>query len=615
VLGALLAAGCGTVGTPADDTAAVPLEVRFELDEAAFEAPPAPQAFVPFDVVSADMEGDGDPDLLLNWHNRAPLELFENRGGGFALVNLPADDHSGLDENPGIADIYGPVEQTLALARAAGPGVYLWHEPDRRGDWHIQVTPAGEPVTLSLRANGALTLHIDRRYVVRQGEVDAELVVDEPLHFRADIYFVASQLAVEASLPLYVGGDLTAAGIRADLWKDDPHGIAWVNVRGTPPPEIYVSRGGLTGELLPPLDPKVDRFYEYDGGDPLYRDVRDATPANYGRGRRVEWVDVDGDGVNELYVGNTATPNALLVASDDGSYTDLAAAAGVDFLAGDTFAWLDVDGDGRDDLVFVDESGFALAYNRGDLIFERGDAAAVGLRFPAGSEPVSEELFDVLSLHVLDVDSDGRLDLWLAGHGEGRGHALYRGTGEGFEEVTEAFGLSAAPLANSIVFLDRDNDGDEDAVTFGAGAAWLVNDDGQRFAVEPMDPEWGLREFTRAAPLDVDGDGRVDLALFGHRRLLLRNATVGGGSALSVLPRAAEDDPVGTVVTAIYASGRVRAQRYGSTRSTQYSQGSGSLHFGIAHGDRIERLQVRWPDGTIEERPVDAAETYIEVRR
>jgi len=588
-----------------------PLEVRFALDTAAFEAPEAPQNVVPFDIVSADMEGDGDTDLLVNWHNEARLELFDNRRGRFVLANPEGADRSGLYENTGIADLYAPVEPTLERARAAGPGVYLWHEPSRRGDWHFQVTPDGAPVTLALRTNGELTLRLDERFVRRRSEQGAELVIDAPLHFRASLRFVAAELVVDASLPVFAGADLTAVGDHVELWKDDPHGIAWVDVRGSAAPDLFISRGGLMGTLLPPLDPKVDRFFEFTGEDPLYEDVRDLVPPDYGRGRRVAWVDVDGDGVNEMYIGNTATPNTLLALDDTGTYVDVAPAAGLDFLAGDTFAWLDVDDDGRDDLVYVDEGGFEIAYNRGGRAFEVTRGETAGLRFPAGSEPVHEELFTNLALYVLDVDGDGRLDLWLAGHGEQRGHALYHGTAAGFEDVTAAAGLATAPLANNMAFLDVDNDGDEDAVTFGADPVWLTNDGAGRFTIAPVDAAWDAQVFTRATSLDADGDGRVDVALFDHRRVLARNETSGGGSALRVLPRAAGGDPVGTVITAFYASGKVRAQRYGSAASTRYSQGSGALHFGVAPGDGVLRLQIRWPDGTTAERPVAADEDFI----
>jgi hypothetical protein len=335
-------------------------------------------------------------------------------------------------------------------------------------------------------------------------------------------------------------------------------------------------------------------------------------------------VDIDGDGLNELYIGNTDTPNELLAldgagGAPQGPYRDVAPELGLDVQYGDTFAWIDVAGDGRDDLVFVGAAGFEVAYNRGGRRFEVRPGAAAGLVFPMGSQPleIDEELFVPLSLNVIDFDGDGRLDLWLSGHGEGRRHALYRGAGAGFADVTAEVGLDAAPGANAIAFLDIDNDGYPDAVIMGASPALLRNEGGRRFVPEALNPAWELQAYTRSIAVDVDGDGRLDVVLMGHRRMILRNTTTGGGGTLRVLPRGDGDggDPVGTVVSAVYDNGMVQAQRYGSALNTRYSQGSAPLHFGIPRGASITHLQVRWPDGSVLERLVAAGETRIELRR
>ncbi len=610
--------GCvGDAGDVADDAPGDrvlgPPQVEFMLDEAAFDQPPRP-SMVAFDVVSADMDQDGDPDLLISWHNLAALELFENDGGSFVRLNPDADDRSGLFENPGISRLYAGEEEMLdKVRRAETAGVFLWHDPSPRDQWNVYVVPEDEPVRLELRANRALQPRLDARFTGSSGEFTRTLVIDTEMHFRVDVELVATQLAAAASLPIFVGLDLSPVGREVSLWKDDPHGIAWVHVRGTPAPELFITRGGLAGALVPPHDPKRDRFFEHVDADLLFEDVSAMIPAGYGRGRRVEWVDVDGDGVNELYIGNTSTPNALLSVGDAGSYEDVAGSLGLDFVEGDTFAWLDVDGNGLDDLVFVDESGFSVARNGGERRFEVVPGSDIGLLFPASSMPGTEGPFTSLSLHVVDFDSDGRLDVWLSGHGEGRGHALYRGTGSAFVDVTAELGLDRAPMTNRIVFFDIENDGYLDAMIFGGSQMWARNRGGGRFDLEEIDPRWRLREFTHAAAADVDGDALVDVVLVGHRRMVARNVTRAAGRAVTVLPRASTGDPVGTLVTAVYTGGMSRAQRFGSALTTRYSQGLGPLHFGIPAGDAIERLVIRWPDGDIEERVVQAREDFIEI--
>jgi hypothetical protein len=630
---ALLSASCGPDPAP---------PAPFTLDEAAFGASPPP-ATRALDVVAADMELDGDPDLLVNWHNTGRLELFENDGGVFHLANPPEGDRSGLFENRGIADLYADTDTMLArLGITAKPGVYLWHgsnardawDADTRDGWNVYAVPADEPVRLELTTNCALSVDLDERHVKRRGEFAAEIELDVPTHFRTRLAYISTQLKVRTSAPLFVGAGLHPLekdeNGEVELWKDDPHGMAWVDVRGTPQPDVYVTRGGMRGALQPPHDPKVDRFSIHGGhgGAPwLYADERDAIPAGYGRGRRVEWVDVDGDLVAELYVGNTETPNVLLAAEPGGGYRDIAPELGLDVGEGDTFAWLDVDANGFDDLVFVGDAGFEIAYNRGARRFDVRPGSEVGLVFPAGSATELPELLDLMTLHVLDQDGDGRLDLWLSGHGpapperpsakgaeRAGAHALYRAHEAGFVEVTAEAGLRGLPV-NGLVLLDFDNDGFLDALSTGPRTLLLRNAGGARFETLEIPGAAALPAHTRGLALDADGDGLLDVALLGGGRRLARNRCAPAGAALLVRPTSDRGDPVGTLVTAVYTGGGKQAQRFGSAGATRYSQGVLPLHFGIPPGSAIERLEVRWSDGREETRPVRPDERTIALER
>lgn len=606
--------------------------ITFALQEDAFDHPDPPP-WAPFDVLAADMERDGDADVLVNFHNRARLELYENDGGRFRLRNPADGDRSGLFENPGIASLYATVpEMTERIREAAVSGVFLWHDPDRAGDWHVVVVPDRGDVSVRLRGNRPLRpLGLADRHFTRTDEFEVRVDVSERVAFRVDVEFVATGLEVDASGPLHVGPGLhRIEGGATTLWKDDPHGMAWVDVRGGPGREIFITRGGLMGTLQPPHAPKVDRFYEYRGEqtreeqtrgeqargeqargertrggqareeETLYIDARRSIPGDYGRGRRVEWVDVDGDLVAELYIGNTRTPNSLLVA-DGERYRDAAAELGLDFEGGDVFTWLDVDEDGLDDLVFVGEDGFRVAYNRGgDRGFDVRPGAGIGLVLPSTPADDEDRLFASLFLYALDYDADGRLDLWLGGHGPELGHALFRKEDGGFSDVTSDVGLDNVQGTISLIVLDLENDGYPDALATGETFRLLRNEGGGRFRAETVGAGWGLPGFSRGAASDFDLDCRTDLVLVGDRRVLARNTTGDVGRVLQVMPRSVHGDPVGTLVRVVYSNGSVQAQRLGSAGSTQYSQGVAPLRFGIPADTSVDRLEVRWPDGRSE---------------
>ena len=112
-----------------------------------------PAADFPFDLVVTDMDLDGDPDLLVNWHHLGRPELFDNRRGRFALLNPSGADASGLFDNRGIPDLFAKATEMIAEIDAEGkPGVYLWHDLNRHGAWNFYVLPQA-PVQLSIRTN------------------------------------------------------------------------------------------------------------------------------------------------------------------------------------------------------------------------------------------------------------------------------------------------------------------------------------------------------------------------------------------------------------------------------------------------------------------------------
>jgi hypothetical protein len=91
-----------------------------------------------FDVVAADMDVDGDPDLLINWHHLGPMELFENRDGRFELVNRQDEDGSGLFDHPGIPSLFGAAPEMISrIEGSAGSGLYVWHDLDRKDSWRF----------------------------------------------------------------------------------------------------------------------------------------------------------------------------------------------------------------------------------------------------------------------------------------------------------------------------------------------------------------------------------------------------------------------------------------------------------------------------------------------
>lgn len=620
-LAALLAAGCG--GTDADvaDVAGPsvppPIDVVFEHPMDAFVGDPLIGAPQIFDLILGDADLDGDLDCFVNRHHLQRTEVYENVGSHFEQINRRGSDSSGVFENRGIPDLYGETAAMEARVDASGvPGVYLWHDPDPLGPWRVRVLPAAGPDPfpgISLRANRPLSdagglASAERR---RVSPLELEVRLDPfpiPRTFELANIGVSTQLVIDtldgATSPIFIGSELSRfdAG-PVSVSKRDPHGMALVDAVGSSHPDLFMTIGGLTGNLVPPLDPKEDALFEFIGGATRYREVpAGSVPPGYTRGRQVAWVDADADGVNELYVANTETPNLLFEVEPSGALRDVAADRGVDFFGGASFVWTDVNGDGALDLITATEGVLRVALREG-AGFVDGPGEPLGLVLPAATQPGG--LFAAVNLQVLDVDRDGDLDVVAVTARPASEMRVLLREGSGYVDATEALGLDGLSGVRRALPADLDNDGFMDLVVgtaAGGGAApvdlsWWRNLAGRGFERFPFGS--GLPRPLRGAFVlgDVDGDRWIDVVVVSPIQCeLLRNASAGANRAVDVHV----DLPLGTVVRGHYDDGTAQAQQWGAASVTQFSQSLQPLRFGQAPGVPLVELGVQLPGDVVE---------------
>jgi FG-GAP-like repeat/ASPIC and UnbV len=196
------------------------------------------------------------------------------------------------------------------------------------------------------------------------------------------------------------------------------------------------------------------------------------------------WLDYDGDGKLDLFVGNESDPDfgptnahpcELFHNNGDGTFTNVAHEAGVDvvgFVKGVVSA--DYNGDGRPDLYLSLQGADNL------LLRNDGPTAGRGWHFTnvAAEAHVTEPKLS-FGAFFFDYDDDGWPDLFVAGYGlNGPSVAadvaadylglptawerprLYHNRGDGtFEDVTKAMGLYKVIPTMGLSFGDLDNDG------------------------------------------------------------------------------------------------------------------------------------------------------------
>jgi hypothetical protein len=162
--------------------------------------------------------------------------------------------------------------------------------------------------------------------------------------------------------------------------------------------------------------------------------------------------DYNNDGHDDIFVCRINSSNLLYKNNGDNTFTEVAAELGLDFSGNsNTAVWGDLDNDGWIDLYVTSRAQANLLYhNNGDGTFtEIGETAGVAVKR------------NPRSVHVVDYDKDGLLDIYVANLGEENN--FFKNLGNmTFEEVIFQTNAVDRSIAQAAIFFDYDNDGDQD---------------------------------------------------------------------------------------------------------------------------------------------------------
>ena len=330
------------------------------------------------------------------------------------------------------------------------------------------------------------------------------------------------------------------------------------------------------------------------GGDHGFTEIAKGAGLNKGgcRGRQVEPVDVNEDGLLDLFESCEGRPPRVYRQTEPGRFAKIRAPAAT----GTAERWVQLQPDRGPSLISAGAGGVE--------VWRRTDSWRKVQEIPGRARG------DVSQLAVGDIDSDGDLDVLAVAP---TGNTLLRNDDGHLHSVRPGLaGVPAAGVAAS--FVDYDNDGRTDLYTVPQGLIRNVGDGSYVRTGLLRTPAAGAAISDWA---DFDADGLRDpLVAYGHGEFAPEMTLRRARNTTPIHGHWLEADLIGAAGNqqAIGAWAEVRAGRLHSTQwvgqndDAPHSQGHYRLYWGLGDHDHVDSVTVHWPDGTVTEfgsRPAD----------
>jgi enediyne biosynthesis protein E4 len=337
--------------------------------------------------------------------------------------------------------------------------------------------------------------------------------------------------------------------------------------------------------------------------------------------------------------GLTGESDTLYHQKPDGTFEDVSAKAGVNDpqkYYGFASAFVHANEDNLLDLIVVNDSTPKQFYiNKGDGTFEEvGYPSGVALN-ENGREQAG------MGIAIGDYNNSGRLSFHITNFSDDSNVLYHNDGGDNFTDVTVFAGLGEVTLPFlgwGTSFIDFDNDAWLDLIVANGHVYPVVDQNqwGTSYAQQALlfrNLKNGKFERVGAAPgsalasalsarglaiADLDNDGRQDIVMNNadSKPSVIKNVTSGGGHwlALRLVGDVSKKSPRDATGAVIYVTtGKIRQRQDVISGGGYASQNDTTVHFGLGTATTIDKLEIKWPDGSLEALSVPGVDRTLTV--
>lgn len=352
----------------------------------------------------------------------------------------------------------------------------------------------------------------------------------------------------------------------------------------------------------------ANRFY-INNGDRTFDEVTGkAINASNSYSETASWGDFDNDGLLDLYVANSGgnRRNMLFQNDDDIQFTRITTGSHVtDGNYTRDVDWIDINGDGLLDIYVVNESSQnnALYLNKGDGTFEK-----------VTDMNIVQDGKTSWSSNWIDFNNDGYFDLFLTNR-DGSSNSLYKNNGDGtFTQITEGEIVTEGGYSSGSDWGDVNNDGFIDLYVGNAFANgqeidnyfYLNNGDGSFTKITSNVTEVGGWTYGVSFG-DFNRDGYLDLALakcFGANENNALFLNDGGNNNWVIINLEGVKSNRSGIGSVIRVKANINGNDFWQARRVEGQNGycgqNLEAHFGLGDAASIDSVIVEWSGGEVQ---------------